>query len=173
MKIAFCGYRSWASKILDNLTEYTREFNTGWEFTNEENADIVLYYGWSWKIPEEIISKKPCFILHPSLLPKYRGGSPLQHQIIAGEKQSAVTILKANDKIDSGEIYSQTKFSLDGTLNEIFNRIADIGTKDTIDLINAIEKGKYSPIAQDESQATTFKRRKPEESEINFEDFKK
>jgi methionyl-tRNA formyltransferase len=112
------------------------------------------------------------FILHPSLLPKYRGGSPLQHQIIAGEKQSAVTILKANDKIDSGEIYSQTKFSLDGTLNEIFNRIADIGTKDTIDLINAIEKGKYSPIAQDESQATTFKRRKPEESEINFEDFK-
>ena len=49
-----------------------------------------------------------------SKLPKYRGGSPIQNQLIDGVRESAVTILYAEDKLDTGNILYQSKISLDG-----------------------------------------------------------
>lgn len=164
MKYAFFGYRPWALQIKDNLEIY------GFKFTTLSKADVVLYYGWSKIIPKKIYENKFCLILHPSPLPKYRGGSPLQHQIMAGEKKSAVTICRVTDKLDAGDIYSQTHFSLKGNLNNIFERIIMLGTKDTIEVLQQIESGLPFHRQQDETKATTFKRRKPEESEIK--DFK-
>lgn len=163
MKIAFMAYRDWAVKIGDELP---------YEFTDIGKADVVLYYGWSEKIPKEIYENKMCLILHPSPLPKYRGGSPLQHQIMAGEKTSAVTICRVASKLDSGDIYSQTPFSLEGTLDEIFERIIDIGLIDTIDVLRKIEKGTLKPYKQINSKASTFYRRKPKQSELTIKDFK-
>lgn len=164
MNVAFIGYRDWALKIFDNL----RPLKAILDVTELGEADVVLYYGWSEMIPKEIYERKICLILHPSPLPKYRGGSPIQHQIINGEKESAITILKATDKLDAGDIYSQTAFSLEGNLSEIFERIIEIGTQDTIRILEAIERpqGIVEYTVQDDSKATTFKRRKPEESEI-------
>lgn len=159
MKYAFMGYRDWAKKIKSNLEL------VGFEFTSLNKADVVLYYGWSKIVPAEISEDKLCLILHPSPLPKYRGGSPLQHQIMAGEKNSAVTILKAEKSLDTGDIYSQTKFSLEGTLDDIFKRIVEIGSVDTFKVLTALEKGKISPKSQ-KGKASTFKRRTPEQSEI-------
>ena len=167
MKIAFIGYRSWASRIFENLTEV---ISSNWQIVDPSEADIILYYGWSWKIPKEIYEKKLCLILHTSPLPKYRGGSPLQHQIINGNKMSAVTILKAEKEIDTGDIYSQSYFSLEGSLEDIFDSIVEVGTKDTITVLDEIKNGIAQPIKQDESQATYYKRRKEEESEITFLD---
>lgn len=167
MNVAFVGYRDWVLKIFDNLLEQVEL-----QITDIDKANVVLYYGWSWKIPKEIYSKKLCLILHPSPLPKYRGGSPLQHQIIAGEKQSAVTICKVVDRLDTGDIYSQTPFSLEGTLDEIFERIVKIGTRDTIQILHSIENNTIKTYKQIDSKATTFKRRKPIESELKLKDFK-
>ena len=168
MIVALAGYRGWALEIFDRLVK-----ETGFIFANIDEADVVLYYGWSWKIKPDIYKKKLCLILHPSPLPKYRGGSPLQHQIINGEKQSAVTILQVTDKLDAGDIYSQTPFSLDGTLDEIFGRIVTIGTMDTIKVLSDIERGRPKTYKQIEAVATSYKRRLPEESELKRVDFSK
>ena len=179
MKVIYCGYREWALRILQNLIDQP----VGWEIVGvisegnkmqlpisilSNQPDVILFYGWSWIIPKEIYEKYLCLILHPSPLPKYRGGSPLQHQIMAGEKESAVTILKVGKRIDAGEIYSQTPFSLSGTLDDIFDRIIEVGTDDTIKVLNDIEYGTAKPRKQDDSKATVFKRRKPEESEMEY-----
>ena len=169
MNVAFFGYRAWALEIKENLL---RVKSPNWQFTDIEDAHVLLYYGWSEIIPKEVYSKHLCLILHPSPLPKYRGGSPLQHQIMAGQKASAVTILKVGEKLDGGDIYSQTPFSLEGTLDEIFKRIVEIGTADTIKVLDMIEEDIIEPDRQDEVQATMFKRRKPEQSELTFEDLK-
>ena len=66
-------------------------------------------------------------MLHPSPLPKYRGGSPIQNQIINGEKNSAVTLFKMTRNLDDGDIYKQIPFSLKGSLDDIFNRIIKLG----------------------------------------------
>jgi len=138
-----------------------------------EKPDVILFYGWSWMIPKEIYNTYLCLILHPSPLPKYRGGSPLQHQIINGEKISAVTILQVTDGLDAGAIYSQTLFSLSGTLQQIFSRIEKTGLNDTKKVLDGISDNTLTPFLQDDSSATVFRRRKPEDSEITNEALQK
>jgi methionyl-tRNA formyltransferase len=91
--------------------------------------DIILYYGWSWIISQEMINNYKCIMLHPSPLPKFRGGSPIQNQIIQNIKESAVTLFLMDDGIDTGDIIAQEKLSLLGHLDEIFERISKIGTR--------------------------------------------
>lgn len=136
------------------------------------NPKVILFYGWSWMIPEEIYGKYICLIYHISPLPKYRGGSPIQNQIINGEKESAGTILRAVKEVDAGPIYSQSPISLDGSMNEIFERVVRVGIQDTKKVIKGIASGKLQPKPQDETKKTVFKRRHPDKSEIMPEDFK-
>lgn len=165
MKVAFVGYRGWSWMIKRNLEAY------GFEFTSINKANVVLYYGWSWMISPKIYTKKRCLILHPSPLPKYRGGSPLQHQIINGETKSAVTIFQVTDKLDAGKIFTQTRLSLEGSLEDVLNRIVDIGTKDTIEILEFLKMGVVFAKEQ-KGKGTYYKRRKPEESELTLNDFK-
>lgn len=168
INVAFFGYREWAYRIFQNLEKVK---SPAWKITDVSKADVVLYYGWSWKIPEEMYKNKLCLILHTSPLPKYRGGSPLQHQIINGEEYSAITILKVEEKIDTGDIYEQEGISLKGSLNDIFDRIVEKGTKSTINVLYELATNATHCFPQDDSQATTYKRRKPEQSEITLLDF--
>ena len=163
INVAYFGYRNWAAKILQNLVESQSLL---WEITHLDRAQVVLYCGWSDIIPEKIYKTHLCLVLHPSPLPKYRGGSPLQHQIMAGEKESAVTIFRASEKLDAGEIYSQTPFPLQGTLDDIFERIIEVGTADIIKVLDDIANDTANSVKQDETQAAFFKRRTPEQSEI-------
>lgn len=133
--------------------------------------NIFLFYGWSWYIPEDYFTKYLCLILHTSPLPKYRGGSPLQHQIINGEKNSAASIISTAPGLDEGLIYSQSPFSLKGTMDDIFKRIVTVGTKDTITVLEGIAKKTLQPTPQDEKLKTVFKRRKPRDSELTPKDF--
>ncbi|MBI3103846.1 hypothetical protein HYZ05_02815 [Candidatus Daviesbacteria bacterium] len=141
------------------------------EIIKKQKADILLIFGWLWFIPKEIFEKYLTLTLHISPLPKYRGGSPLQHQIIAGEKTSAVTIFKADAGLDSGPIYGQSPFSLKGSLDQIFKRIINEGTSTTLRILRGISNGTLQPVPQDPSIVTTFKRRKPEQSELTVKDF--
>lgn len=134
--------------------------------------DVFLFYGWSWMIPKKYFEKYPCIVLHPSPLPKYRGGSPLQNQIMHGEEKSAVTLFQVGENIDEGPIYSQQSFSLDGTLDDIFNRIIRVGTKLTKQTLSGLANHSLTPKPQDEKNATIYKRRGPKESEITIQDFK-
>lgn len=134
--------------------------------------DVFLLYGWSWMVPKELFEKYICLALHPSPLPKYRGGSPLQHQIIQGEDKSAVTIFKIGQGLDAGPIYSQSPFSLAGTIKDIFNRISKVGAEDTIAVLNGIANQTIQPKLQNPSESTFFKRRRKQDSELTPYDFK-
>lgn len=139
---------------------------------NKEKPDVALFYGWSWIIPEEIWKNYLCLIYHISPLPKYRGGSPIQHQILKGETKSAGTLFRAVKEIDAGPIYSQTPISLEGPMEDIFGRIVKTGLSDTKRVLTEIAKGKAKPTEQNDKQKTVYKRRKPAESEMTPQDFK-
>jgi len=130
----------------------------------------LLFSGWSWKIDKEIYEKIPCIIYHISPAPKYRGGSPIQHQILAGEKTSAVTLLRAVEKFDSGKIYAQEEISLKGKLKDIFDEIVRGSVIGTIKMFKGLYEETLVPHTQDESKATYCKRRKPSDSEITKQD---
>jgi len=170
-------YRDWALNLYKMLPhafpEYNFKitFNTGRDGIDEDEIktfqpDIILLYGWSWIVPPHLIEQYDCICLHPSPLPQYRGGSPLQNQIINGEKNSAVTIFKMSDEVDEGDIIRQTPMSLSGNIEDIFSRMTTLGFSATCDFL----KNGYNLKPQDHSLATVFKRRKPTDSEITLDE---
>ena len=182
-KILFCGYRDWSIEIYDFIEgKYGDKIDFILVKTEEDfkekikdlSPELIFFVGWSWLVDKDIVNKFTCICLHPSPLPKYRGGSPLQHQIINGEKKSAVTLFIMDEFVDKGPIVWQEKISLDGNLDEIFTRIIEkgkIGLNKIIDMFLNEENIKGFP--QDESKATYYERRTPEQSEIKLSDFEK
>jgi len=177
-KILFFAYRDWMidifKQIHDNVDGFVLATNRNlcnMDFINCINPDIIFFYGWSWMVDKEIIDNYLCLCLHPSKLPKYRGGTPIQNQIINGEKESAVTIFKMQEGLDDGPIYFQENFNLNGYLYEILNRIKELGIKGTKQFISDFKNNTVKFIKQDEQGATIFKRLKPSDSEIKPEYF--
>ena len=176
MKIACIGYRSWALKIYDSLAQSTdHDFliirskdQYKEKAITEFFPDLVLFYGWSWIISKNIVNSFKCVMLHPSALPKYRGGSPLQNQIIDGLEIGAVTLFLIQEELDAGPILLQKEISLLGTLNQIFKRITKVGIELTEDII----KNGMNPTAQNEESASYCKRRTPSQSEITLSELK-
>ncbi len=173
MKILFCGYRAWAKRIYEILQqkhdlEYC-EHQSDLDKLNPLEYQRVFFVGWSDIIDSSWIDKTECICLHPSMLPKYRGGSPIQNQILSGEEWSGVTLFKMNDILDGGDIIKQTSFSLQGSLDDVIGRIETLGIS-MIDEVLTSENISYTP--QDQSKATFCKRRTPSMSEIQLSDFK-
>jgi methionyl-tRNA formyltransferase len=176
MNILFCAYRDWATQILSTLEislkqhsfDLVTQANKVNEALTEKAYDLIFFIGWSWLVEEDIIDRYFCVCLHPSPLPKYRGGSPIQNQIINGETSGAVTLFRMDNLIDHGPIIFQEDIPLQGTLEEVFKRIEQVGARGITQIID------YYPnilqIPQNESEATYFKRREPKNSEITLFD---
>ena len=174
MRIACVGYRDWALSIYDQLAHKTDHqyliFRSKLQYDervlHDFKPDMVLFSGWSWTVSADIVSQFSCVMLHPSPLPKYRGGSPIQNQIILGENDSAVTLFLMDEGVDTGPILAQGPLSLNGDIDDIFQRMIHSGVELTMDLLS---KG-LKPVPQNNDEATSFQRKKPEDSEITFDE---
>jgi methionyl-tRNA formyltransferase len=175
LKIACIGYRQWALNIYRQINSDFSEHLFLMQLSKDDfsldevarfSPDLVLFYGWSDIIAPEVISEYNCLMLHPSPLPKYRGGSPIQNQIINGEVDSAVSIFLMDDGIDTGPIVRQKYLSLRGEIPDIFRRLEIIGYELTADIIQV----GLNPVAQSGDDATYFSRRSPDQSEITLKE---
>ena len=200
-KIAFIIYRKWAFKILINIkkrfkkskiiliTNSKPEFNLKnlklkkfqinpnnnlliHKILKENQIDVVFFYGWSWFIENKVIQNFLCICLHPSKLPQFRGGSPIQNQIFRGVKNSAITVFRMNKKVDQGPIFMQKKSSLKGNLKKIFSNMSNIGTKITIKLLNDFKKNKLKFYKQ-KGKISFYKRLTYKENQKNLTQLKK
>ena len=174
MKIVFYGYRDWSIDIFKSVINCEKYLVTHNDFNclKTIKPDLVFFIGWSEIVPKEIINTYTCICLHPSKLPKYRGGSPIQHQIINGETESSVSFFIMDNGIDTGDIIEQNDFSLLGILDDIFNRIVNISIESINKIINDYINNNITTYPQDNTNSTFFKRRKPHESEITQEEIK-
>jgi len=181
--ILYCGYRDWAINIHSYLRSHihphegsalykitlVKDQNEFLKIKNFKEFDAILFIGWSWIVPDHVVNNNKCICLHPSKLPKYRGGSPLQNQIIDGVEDSAVTLFIMDKQLDHGPILYQEDLSLKGNLTDIFERIEKIGFKGITKILD--NWGKIIPRKQKHKQATIYKRRKPQQSQILVSDF--
>ena len=169
MVFLFCGYRSWALELYSKLIEINKNFilisspkKLTSRYVKRINPDFIFFPDWSWKVPSSIIENFQCICFHESDLPKFRGGSPIQNQIIRGVKKTKTTAFLMNDKIDEGDILLKENLLLTGTINEIFSRMIDNDFK----MIQKIISGKYK-IKKQKGIHSYFKRRSPQESELD------
>ena len=124
MRVIFCGYRSWALNIIDEIKKHKKINSCEIISSKEEydfkfnklviNSDLIVFLGWSWIIPKEITNKYLCVGVHPSDLPDYRGGSPIQHQIINGVIETKISLMTISEKLDGGDIWLKNDLDLGG-----------------------------------------------------------
>lgn len=174
MIVDILGYRDWAEKVAKTVGSNNPgiEIHYHQELDSLCGARLVFAVGWSNFIPDDVLTTRVVLVVHPSPLPKYRGGSPIQHQMLAGEKVSAVTIFKLEPdrEIDTGPIAWQAAFPMSQTLDEILKSITRLSIQGINTCIRSDMVDQLEFIEQDHSQATTFKRRQPWESEISREE---
>jgi len=168
---AICAYRPW------NYDAYAFKQNCDMQLFSDKDtllADLeefdpvwVFFLDWSWIVPKEILNKYKCVCFHEADLPNFRGGSPIQNQIIHGRTKTKLTAFLMDDGVDTGDILLQEDLSLEGHISDIMERVVKITPK----MIDKILKGDYKRIKQ--GDGTVFSRRKPEESQLYTEDFSK
>jgi methionyl-tRNA formyltransferase len=125
---------------------------------NKVSADIGILAAYGEIIPEKVIKHFPHGILniHPSLLPKYRGASPVQATLVSGDKETGVTIIKLDDELDHGPIVSQfkEKVQVQDNTDTLRNRLFEKSTDVLTTLLPAYLSGKITLKEQDHKKAT-------------------
>ena len=126
------------------------------------------------KIPDSVLQIPKTFSinLHPSLLPKYRGATPIQRAIIEGDKITGISIIKLSSKIDSGNILFQKKIKINKNENagNLSERLAIAGAENIVDVINKIEKDKFlKGYSQNENKATYASKFNSDYFKINWD----
>jgi len=134
------------------------------------NLIIVVAYGKI--IPKNFLNiVKFGFInIHASLLPKWRGAAPIQRAIMNGDKKIGISIMKIEEKLDSGPILDSKEFELDknATHGEIEKKLSLEGANLLIQSLKSIENGNSKIVEQDASKATYAKKIDKNETKINW-----
>lgn len=125
------------------------------------NPDLIIVSAYREIIPKEMldIPKYKSLNVHPSLLPRYRGPSPIQSAILDGERKTGVTIILMDEKMDHGPILTQRALMIDETetTKTLTEKLADLGASLLLETIPKWLKGLIKPAAQDESKVTFSK----------------
>ncbi len=174
MVYIFCAYREWAIELYEKLyNKYKKELillksqkKLTANYVKKINPEYIFFPDWSWIVPKTIIQNHKCICFHESNLPKFRGGSPIQNQIIRGTKKTKSTAFIMTEGLDEGDIIMQKTLSLEGPIKDIFQRMI----KNDYEMINKIIEGRFK-IKKQKGRSTVFKRRKPEQSELKNLDF--
>jgi len=124
-------------------------------------------------IPKKVLDLFPKGVLnlHPSLLPKYRGSSPVQTAILNGEKRTGLTIIKMDEKIDHGPIVTQFEEEIlpVDTAESLYYRLFSAGAKILKTILSAYLEGRIQLRSQDHSQATYTKKLTREDGKIDWQ----
>ena len=149
---------------LNNEKEY--------ETFKQLRADIGIVVAYGKLIPKNFLSlTKFGFInIHASLLPKWRGAAPIQRAILNGDKKTGVTLMKIEEKLDSGPILNSRELNLNENLTygEVEQKLSVMGANLLIENLEVIENGKANFIKQIHNQASYAKKISKNEAKINW-----
>lgn len=128
------------------------------EIINEYNPDVIVVAAYGKILPKAVLDapKYGCINIHGSLLPKYRGASPIQQSVLNGDKITGVTAMQMDVGMDTGDILyvKETEILENETSGELFDRLAYLGGELIIETLSLLEQGKITALKQDESLAT-------------------
>ncbi|WP_367678435.1 methionyl-tRNA formyltransferase [Buchnera aphidicola] len=135
-------------------------------------ADIIIVVAYGMLIPDLLLQIFPMggINIHASLLPKWRGASPIQWTILHGDKYTGISIIKINNKMDSGNILHQVKCKVEKleTTSSLIIKLCKIGIKAILYALKKIQNKKYKSLKQNEMEATYTKKINKKMGEINF-----
>jgi methionyl-tRNA formyltransferase len=134
------------------------------------SPDFIIVAAFGQLLPKSILDIAPCINLHASLLPQYRGASPVQQSLLNGDKKTGVTSMLMEEGLDTGDILEKVEFAIPDNmrLHALMQQLTNDACELTLSTVRKFDT--ITPQKQDESQATLCKKIKKSDGEINFED---
>ena len=143
-----------------------------YEYLKKLDADLGIVVAYGQIIPNEILNltKKGFINIHASLLPKWRGAAPIQRSIINLDKQTGITIMKINNKLDSGPICNSYKIDISNNENAeiISNKLSLLGAEKILDNIDKILDDTIEFKEQNHADATYANKIEKSEGKIDW-----
>lgn len=134
--------------------------------------DLMVVAAYGRILPASLLElpRLGCINVHASLLPKYRGASPIAHAIMAGDKQAGVGIMQMDVGLDTGDVHHEAAIALrdDHTRGTLTVELAELGAKALIDCLPAILNGTSQAVAQDESASSYAPLLKKQDGLLDF-----
>lgn len=135
--------------------------------------DLIITAAFGQFLPTKLLqaAKVAAINVHGSLLPKYRGGAPVQYAIMNGEKETGVTIIYMVKKMDAGDMLAQAKMPIEKNddTGTIFQKMSLLGRDTLLELLPNLLAGKVQGQAQDESQVVFSPNIQPEEEMLHLD----
>ena len=152
--------------LKNNIEEY--------EFLKKMNADLAIVCAFGQLIPKEYLSltKKGFINIHASILPKWRGAAPIERSIMNLDQETGISIMKINEKLDSGPVCNTYKINLDNQQNaiDVAEKLSLIAAEKILDNIDEILEDKVKFVEQDHSKATYANKIEKTEGKIDWND---
>lgn len=138
----------------------------------EYPADIYVVAAFGQLLSQEILDmpKYGCVNIHASLLPKYRGASPIQHVLIEGEEKTGITIMQMDAGLDTGDMLYKKELVIDAqdTYETLHDKLMELGGKAIVEALPLLEQGKLVPEKQEDSQSCYASLIRKEMGRIDF-----
>ena len=131
--------------------------------------DLSVVASFGQILPQEFLDFKPCINVHPSLLPKYRGASPLQTAILNGDKTTGVSIMKVAMEVDAGDIILQKEYQMnDESYLQLEEVLACLGGGMVATVVGQFQDGSVKFVPQNHKNATFTSKFTKNDSILNF-----
>jgi methionyl-tRNA formyltransferase len=134
--------------------------------------DLIVVADYGKIIPSNILAipRRGVLNIHPSLLPKFRGSSPIQNVLLSGEKETGTTIMLLDEGMDTGPILAQEKLTIHPmeTFSGLFAKLAQLSSPLLVKILPLWMAGKIKPQKQDKSQASLCRMIKKEDGKVDW-----
>jgi len=132
-------------------------------------CDYIVVAAYGQILPLEILQHAPCINLHASILPMYRGASPIQQTLLHGDAKTGVTAMLMNEGLDTGDILKIKEIEVDANemSESLFEKLTEVASDLTIDVLENFTK--YTPKKQDDSLSSNCKKITKQDGEIEFD----
>jgi len=133
-------------------------------------CDFIVVAAYGQILPKAVLDHAPCINLHASILPAYRGASPIQQSILNGDKETGVTAMLMDVGLDTGDILKIEKITIgdDEMVSSLFERLTRCAAALTIDVLKNFSS--LTPVAQDDAAASHCTKITKEEGLVDFDD---
>jgi len=134
------------------------------------NPDFIIVAAFGQILPRSILDIAPCINLHASLLPQYRGASPVQQSLLNGDEKTGVTSMLMEEGLDTGDILEKIEFVIPGELRlqALMQQLTNDACTLTLSTIRNFKS--MTAVKQNEEEATLCKKIKKSDGEVDFED---
>ena len=136
------------------------------------HADLMIVVAYGLILPPEVLAipRFGCINVHASLLPRWRGAAPIQRAILAGDRETGVTIMQMDEGLDTGEMIKKFSCAIEpnDTNQTLQDRLADLGAEALLESLNMIEGGSFRSEPQNDKDSTYAKKINKSEVEIDW-----